>query len=325
MSRSLAALGGIVLVGCVRSYSPGAPRSATSGRARVSMEQLITAPPGSIAPNVGGVVIRAHYAAAPDETLGTPHLAPTSLPPCSGGVAAVSVSYNGLTSTLGAIFEGDAVEREHLFDEQPTVLDVAVYRNSGGRGCLRIPLVEDVKEPSWYDRPVFSLGWDASIAVPFRRVDDVSAIPLVNLRFGPWIGPVRLRSELGIGGAFMRSQNPNLTVYALRTGLLLDTLVLSAGRFGLGAAIGYDVVALDVGYQIRDFSHAGAGFHGIAQGPRAGLSFELLPFTPAGGAFVERPDSASGSIEIYAGALHGDDGRRTAPTLWLAFGIDVGH
>jgi hypothetical protein len=172
--------------------------------------------------------------------------------------------------------------------------------------------------------PPASLGYAFTLLVPFRRIYAADAAPMLALRGGPFIGPLRLRAELGIGGAFAENRNANLVAYSYRAGLLLDTLLAHVDRFGFGVAAGYDVTGITLGTNVEGLSHDGAGFQGLIYGPRAGISFELLPVSAPGPAFRARPDAASASLELYFAGESSHDHDGPTPALWFALGVDVG-
>ena len=288
----------LALTGCARQYSPRAPRSAQSGRSRLDATALTTLP--LMYPPSGAVLVEGNYSAEPKTTLGLPHLAPSGVSPCSGGVPASATLWQVDAGTFHAAFRGEAIERKGLLDKEPTVLEVAVLHEEEGRAreCLRVPIVTDPKTPEWSESPLFSIGYGVDLAVPFHSIHAVDAVPMFVVRMGPWIGPVRLRTELGIGGALTKNANPNLIGYSYRVGLLLDSMLVHAGRFGLGVVAGYDTIGISLGANVDGLSQEGAGFKGLIYGPRGGLSFALLPQTLPGPAFKARPDASSATFEI---------------------------
>ena len=80
------------------------------------------------------------------------------------------------------------------------------------------------------------------------------------------MGPVRVRVEGIGGGADAQSPNANLVGYAYGGGLLADTLLFDAHRFGLGLAAGYDVLGVSFAANVSSFSHDGAGPRGLMHG-----------------------------------------------------------
>jgi hypothetical protein len=329
----------LILGGCARNYEPNTPRSARVDGASLSATAFVHAPGPAVYPPVGAVAVQAPYRVERDVTLAKPRLAPSSTAPCSGGGVAATTTLWGddvpavpansveppaeQTGTLIALFRRDRVDRAGLL-RVPTALDVPVIKDRAQTGCLRVPLVEHPDEPEWSQAPIFSFGYGVDIAIPFRSIYAADAVSMFAIRMGPWVGPFRLRTVLGIGGGVEKSVNANLISYALRTGLLVDVLALHAGRFGVGVAAGYDSMALVLSPNIDQLSHAGAGYQGLIYGPRAGLSFALLPQTPPGPAFVARPDAASATLEVFAGALSSHDYDRATPAIWLTFAVDGG-
>jgi hypothetical protein len=186
-----------------------------------------------------------------------------------------------------------------------------------------VPVVENSGEAEWIEDPRWSAGFGFGVFVPFRRVYDVDAVPTFALRFGPWLGPARVRAELAWGGAHAHSTNANLVGYAFRSGLLFDALLLHTGHVGLGVAAGYDVTAIAFDANIKSLSHDGSGFRGWIHGPRAGLSLALLPPLPPGPAFRARPDAASGTLEIFTAALWSQDRASATAALFITLNIDA--
>jgi hypothetical protein len=230
------------------------------------------------------------------------------------------------TGTFLLLFRRDAVDGLGLL-EKPTALDVPVVDENGGGGrrCLRVPIVEGDGQPEWTEDPSISTGLGLSVLVPTRRIYAVDAAPMFVLRFGPWIGPVRARAQLAVGGADARSANPNLVGWAYGGGLLADTMLFHAGRFGLGAAVGYDAIGISFATQVAFASDAGSGYQGLIHGPRAGLSFALLPPIPPGRAFHARPDTASATLELFGAAAFSHDHSAATPALWIAVSVDSGR
>jgi hypothetical protein len=206
----------------------------------------------------------------------------------------------------------------------PLVVDVAVLRTDGDRAreCLRVPIVEGSAEPEWIQDPRWSAGFTFGVLVPFERVYGVAAVPGFALRLGPWLGPLRVRTELGWGGAWARSSNPNLVGYSYRGTLLLDTLVFHAGPFGLGVAAGYDVSAITFRPNVEGLSHDGDGYKGLYHGPRAGLLFAFVPPVPKGPAFRARPDASSVALEVYGAAAWSNDRDGATPAIFATMSID---
>jgi hypothetical protein len=315
----------LIAGGCVRSYVSRAPHSATVGRTSLELDSVVTAPGSAIYPPAGAVVVRGHYSAAPGETLAAPQLARPSSAPCEDGVPARIASSSSDKDTLTALFRRDAIDEHSLLSNEPTMFDVIVVRGlSGHPECLRVPLVVNPTRPEWSQTPRASFGYAFSLFVPFRRIYAADAAPMLTLRGGPFVGPVRLRAELGVGGAFEKNRNANLVAYSYRAGLLVDSLLLHTERFGLGVGAGYDLTGLTLSANVNALSHDGAGYQGLIYGPRAGIAFALLPQAPIGQAFVARPDAASATLELYMGAESSHDHANPTPAFWLALATDVG-
>ncbi len=211
--------------------------------------------------------MRGHYSAAPGEILAAPQLARASSAPCEDGVPARIASLRSDKDTLTALFRRDAIDEHGLLSKEPTMLDVIVVRGlKGGQDCLRVPLVVDPTRPEWSETPSASFGYAFSLFAPFRRIYAADAAPMLNLRGGPFVGPVRLRAELGVGGAFEKNRNANLVAYSYHAGLLVDSLLLHAERFGLGVGAGYDLTGLTLSANVDALSHDGAGYQGLICG-----------------------------------------------------------
>ena len=323
---------------CVRQYVPRSPRSAHADGASAAVTALYTAPPQSVYPPVGAVALQGSYRKEQGVTLAVPRLAPDGAAPCSAGVPASTTlwaddSASGSSSdptsnatqagSMMAIFRRDGVDRLGLL-RAPTALDVAVFRQDGSHDCLRLPVVVRATEPEWSEHPVFSWGVGVDLFVPFRPIYAADAASMFVFRMGPWVGPVRLRSELGLGGAFEKNTNANLVSYVLRAGIVLDALVVHTGRFGLGVSAGYDTMAFSLRPNVEDLSHQGEGYQGLIHGPRAGLSFALLPQVPPGPAFDARPDTTSATFELFGAAVSSHDYASATPAIWMTLAIDGG-
>jgi hypothetical protein len=322
-------------VSCGRVYEPRAPRVAASPQAEVSVETISAVVGAAMYPPHGSVTLVGRYASQPGAVLAVPRLTRADSAPCSNGVDPVFVSSETdaepeqekrtrpNSGWFAWIFRRDQVDGLGPFGQSPLALDVTVVRSDGERGreCLRVPLIQGGAAPEWIQNPRWSVGTGFTLLLPFHRVYGVAALPAIALRFGPWFGPLRVRPELGIGGAYARSSNANLVGYSYRGALLLDTLVLHVGRFGLGVAAGYDVTAISFGPNVESLSHEGAGYQGLLHGPRAGLVFTFLP-PILSGAFRARPDAASASLEFYGAAAWSGDRESATPAIFVTMSID---
>jgi hypothetical protein len=325
----------ISLVGCVTPYRANTPHSAKIPAANVELDQVVIASQASVA--IGSQVhnvapaayIVGHYRTDPKVALGYPQLAPTSVSPCSGGSTA---------STLALIRDNEApassessgtllaiVRRGPTTFQEPTSFDIPISYSDGRAGtCLRVPVVEGHGNIEWKRDPSVSLGLGAQMLTPFRRIYGVAAAPMLSVRFGPWIGPLRLRGNLAYGGALAEAKNPNLVGYAFGGGALADTLLFSAGRFGLGVAAGYDVTAITFGANINALSHEGTGYRGLIHGPRAGLLFALISEPAMLPSFKRRKDSESATLEVFGAAAWSRDHASATPALWITLSMDGG-
>jgi hypothetical protein len=310
--------------GCARLYSPRALHVAHSRDASIEATHLATLPGSAIYPPVGGIVVEGKYSNSSETSLGGGRISAASEPPCSGGVATSTLYTSADEGTFVAGFHRDSIDRQGLLAREATSLDVTVLDRNATPQCVRVPMVVDPKTPEWSQSPIFSFGYGIDVLVPFHPIYAVDAASMFVVRMGPWIGPVRLRTELGIGGALMRNPNANLVGYAYRAGLLIDTLLLHRGRFGLGVGAGYDTTGISLGANVEQLSHEGEGFQGLISGPRGGVSFALLPQVPPGPAFEARPDAASATFEIYVASETSHDRASATPALWLTFSTDAG-
>ncbi|HEX3774440.1 MAG TPA: hypothetical protein VHV51_08245 [Polyangiaceae bacterium] len=314
----------LAVSGCVREYRPSTPHTAQVGSGSLSLTTIETASGAVIYPPHGGVVVQGHYRVEAGDSFTTPVLTKTNTPPCSGGTRAHRSEVNADNGTLAALFPRDELDSQRLLATEPTALDVNVVHADGTRECLRVPVLSAPARTEWLQDPAASLGYAFTLLVPFRRIYAAGAAPMLTLRGGPFIGPLRLRAELGIGGAFAENRNANLVAYSYRAGLLLDALLAHIDRFGFGVAAGYDVTGISLDASVQALSHEGVGFQGLIYGPRAGVSFELLPTPPLGPAFRARPDAASASLELYLAAESSHDHDKPTPALWFTVGVDVG-
>jgi len=319
-----AAFSAYLACGCVTTigYKPTVPHEAKSRDAAFEVNR-ITATPGP------SVIITGQYRLEQNASPGFPSLALSAARPCSGGIAASALGLG--THMLG---ENVATSGEFFYHfrqdstllREPTVLDIPILRRNGAAPtCLRVPIVERRTTPEWTRLPNYSLGMGFQLLVPFRRIYDVSVVPMLAFRGGPWIGPLRLRVALEWGGAAAKTSNPNLIGYAYGAGLLADTLFYSKGVWGLGVAAGYDVTAISFDANVEKLSHQGAGYRGLMHGPRWGLLFELLGDPAVSPAFKRRRDSESITLEIFGAAEWSSDHAVATPGLWFALGGDLGN
>jgi hypothetical protein len=327
---AIAALG--VACGGGRFYKPMSLHVGRAPGAAVDARLVSTWPASESYPPSGVVNLRAVYQVHPGTALTSPQLASATSAPCSGGIrprATADVRVSGRpdalpTGSLEVSFARDAVDRNGLLWRKPTVLDMTVLYAGAPAGCLRMPLVEAGAAPEWMDVPTWSFGMGFRLFAPLHRIYGVDAASMFVLRFGRWLGPVRLRAELAGGGALANETNANLVGYSYGAGLLADYLLLSAGRFGLGVAVGYDLTGISFAANIDSFSHDGAGFAGPIYGPRAGLSFAWIPQPPPGSAFRARPDARSITLEIFGAALSSQDQGAATGALWFMLSVDAG-
>jgi hypothetical protein len=334
-ARVLALLAiGALSVACSgsRLYRPKTAHVGHAPGAAVDARQIWTQPASESYPPSGVVSVRAVYQIHPGAALTSPRLVPATSAPCEGGIGPRATADVGTparadalpSGSLGITFARDAVDRDGLLWSQPTMLDLTVLYAGAPAGCLRTPLVEAGAAPEWTDVPVGSVGVGLRVLTPLHRIYGVDAATMFVVRFGRWLGPVRLRAELAGGGALAHGTNANLTGYSYGAGLLADYLLLSAGRFGLGAMVGYDFTGISFAANIDSFSHDGAGFAGPIYGPRAGLSFGMIPERAPGSAFRVRPDARSTTLEIFAAALSSQDPGAATAALWFMLSMDAG-
>jgi hypothetical protein len=330
-----------VQVGCVSVYSSkaGAP-SASSLEASVSVSHAVFAERASTS-RPPAVYFIGEYRAARGTMLGLPTLAPVASRPCGGGLGASTFSVARAeadepldpaatapqATTTGEVvtgFDRKELEEGRLLRE-PTALDFPLLHPDGSPpSCLRLSVVRDGRTAEWERNPILSLGYGFRVAIPFDRIYNVDAIPQFMLRVGPWLGPVRLRAELGIGGAAATARNPNLVGYSYSGGVAADVLLLDVRRFGLGFEAAYDVTSINFGSNVKAYSQEGTGYRGLIHGPRAGLTFSLLPEPPVSPAFAARPNSASGSIELYVAPEWSSERASATPAFFLVFAADGG-
>lgn len=327
----------ITASGCGTAYNSTRPHTATAANASIVAEQVIAVDgprkvPESPDVPVENVYVHAKYRAASDIALGVPTLSLSTSAPSSGGTPATIIMLNrslvrpGDNSSSGRVlwaFPRAMTESQGLL-HAPTSLDVPLTHLDGRPPeCLRLPIVDGRGGAEWERNPSLSFGFGLDALALFRRIYGVAGASMFALRFGPWLGPVRVRGELAVGGAFAEARNPNLFAYAYGGGLRADTLLFSTGRFGLGAAAGYDLTGISFAPDVKWGSQQGAGFQGLIHGPRAGLTFDLLAQPAIGPAFRRRRDSESGSIEIYGASEWGKNGSAT-PALWFMVNLDAG-
>jgi hypothetical protein len=323
-----------MLAGCARQYTPVTPKAVEALEARADIEHVLTttAGGGTTPPPVdGSVQLWGTYSVRDGAELAFPRLAPASSTPCSGGVRAIASSFGDETMVPPAAGRFALTFRRLEVDggaplwSQPTALDFSVVHADGKPpSCLRVPVVEQADTAEWEQVPRFSFGYGWRNAINTRRIYGGVYGSLFVVRFGPWIGPVRLRAELAVGGTIADASNANLLSYAYGGGLLADYLLFSTGQFGLGVAAGYDVTGYSFSANVDALSHDGAGYQGLTHGPRGGLLFELLPPPAPGTAFRARPDATSGSLEVFGGALASSDYKALTPAVWVLLGVDAG-
>jgi hypothetical protein len=314
-----------------RYYKPTSVHEGRAPGAAVA-PRVVFVPPVEKFAQSGALVIHSAYKVYPGVALTSPRLALTSSVPCESGVPAMATFHSGRRAPTDPMeagfletgFTRDAVDRGRLLRWDPTSLDLKVLYAEAPAGCLRVPLVDAAPAPQWIDVPTWSAGMGLRLVAPFQRIYGVDLATSFVLRFGRWLGPVRLRTELALGGALAHAQNPNLTGYSYGAGLVADYLLLSSGSFGLAATAGYDVTGISFSANIDAYSHEGAGFAGPIYGPRAGLSFAWLPVPSPGGVFRARPDGKSSTLEIFGAALSSQDRDAATGALWFMWSADLG-
>lgn len=321
-------------VGCTgsRLYRATSPHVGRAAGAAVDARVIWTQPAAESHPPSGLVNLRAVYKLHQGTALTSPRLALATSGPCEDGIPPTATADVGSperpdalqAGSLGITFARDAVDRDGLLWAKPTVLDLTVLYARAPAACLRTPLVEAGAPHEWSDVPIWSLGMGLRVLAPLHRIYGVDAASMFVLRFGRWLGPIRLRAELAGGGALAHETNANLTGYSYGAGLLADYLLFSVRRFGLGATVGYDFTGISFAANIVSFSHDGAGFAGPIYGPRAGLSFGWIPEPPPGSAFRSRPDARSTTLEVFGAALSSQDSGTATAALWFMLSVDAG-
>jgi hypothetical protein len=314
---------------CTATYRPETPHVGIAPGASVEARRILTVPPA--AGGADQVVIQAEHGLRPSTALVSGKLSPMTSPPCEGGLEPLAWSQvklgfpppQGPVESLAVSFPRAAIDREGLLWAKPTALDFKVLHPDAPADCLRVPLVENLS-PEWMDRPVFSFGMGFRIFAPFARIYGVDATTMFVVRFGSWLGPMRLRVELAGGGAWAHSSNANLTGYSFGAGLLADAVLFAAKSVGVGVAAGYDITGISFAANIDSFSHQGAGFAGFMHGPRAGLTIGAIPEPPPGPAFSARRGARSMTFEVFSAALWSQERAAATPALWFTLSMDAG-
>jgi hypothetical protein len=321
---------------CGTAYVSTRPHTATLADTKVDVDRVIAVDGPRRRPEapkipVEMVYVHGTYEAERRAVLGLPTLAAPASSPCSTGASATFVVMDRFPSARGGSQSGDALwgfarasTEERSLLRGPTVLDVPIAHFDGRPSeCLRVPVVDDRGGVEWERKPALALGYGFEMLALFDRVYGANAAPMFAVRVGPWLGPVRLRAEVDLGGALAKAKNPNLVGYAYGGGVRADTLVFSAGRFGLGAALGYDVLGISFAPEVSWYSQRGRGFQGWIHGPRAGLAFELLAQPAIGPAFRRTRNSESASFEVYAASEWSHDRASPTPALWFMLNLDA--
>jgi hypothetical protein len=287
------------------------------------------------------VFVDVAYSTASTESIGPARLTTPGAPLCAAGIFAreTTISRDAWAETRARAsgdasfsFRRDEMDREGLSLAGPLVVDLPVLSPAPAQAptpapadrCLRLPLVDGSGAPEWREPDDASIGVGVRVRALGQTVYGMAADVALVLRAGPWVGPVHIRGELGVGGGAAPAEGAppqdNGWFLTVTPGVSAEWLFAVAGRVGLAAGAGYDATWID--FVGAPASNLPGGARGWLHGPRAGLSLLLLPGPSHSPAFRGRTDTWSSSFELYGTAALNDD-RGTVPVFWFAYAGDL--
>jgi hypothetical protein len=305
--------------GSIRIFKPTVPHEAEHSVLNVSLEKIdVTRAPGG-----GQLTMKLHTDPVGSTVPVVFRLSDSETSPCSGGVLAHSVWTESLSmkrevSSFGSQefvleFSREGIDKRAMFERGLAVLDLFAVDDDtpAATQCVRLPLVQDTARTEWEDNPSWFFGGRLGVFVPVKTVGGVKGGMLERLRFGPWLGPVRLLAELGLGLVFSskaESGKPT-SMWLFTGGVGASTLLFSLGRIGLVAELGYEVNVPDS--RRMDYIP-------ILHGPHLALRISGLPERLGWPGFDDtRPFTADAGLELFTALWW--DGSEPGPTA--VFGI----
>lgn len=302
------------LVGCVQEYFPNAPHQSVRPGLAARVDSLTLLQTLQVRMSVYGI-----GPARVRRVL----LTPSDSLPCHEGVREIDMALDGhrvwakpmdvsgpheLVLRYGAGAANEILAR-------PASLDLVLAGEPGPDQCLRVALEGPEPARAWHMNVNGTAGGTLRIVSPADSVDGIGAGWSLDMRLGTYAGPLRLRGEVGVGGAHCSIDCEGNT-----TGFLWAPLGASVHGF----AIDSPGALLDVGLAYRFVPALVSGKEGertsYVHGPELrlmlGESVQHGPGLP-GGARV-----ASGGYELFAAEWFGKHDERSF-VLGIGFVTDA--
>lgn len=253
-------------------------------------------------------------------------------PACGGGVMPYRIFQEGTwiqggriaadprlelfgSSKLGCIFGHDEVEERGLLRDVPTVLDLKILggKPDGSSYCIRVPVAHSTEPDEWEYMPSWFMGMGYRLQGFSRMVGRLDWSGAIVFRLGRWLGPVRLRAELGywLSREDIEDASRRRKVHFVPSAIAADAFVLRLGQSGIGVELGYELTTV-----IPNSSVDGPVY---LHGPRLGLKYLKYPRPPDWPAFRTKEEGQSFGIEFYFTYLLGEGDAAGA----LGFGVAI--
>lgn len=306
---------GSCLAGCFVAYHPTRPREAAADGVAARVTAVTTL--GDVAEiNV------ALKTPAGERTANAWLTTPVTVP-CSGGVAATSMSPGALHADERVLgFSQRMFDAAGLLGNVPTVvdLDLAPDDPAGTRRCLRVPVTDASGGIAWRAWPRWFLATGLRVVAGPPNPDPIERALLVSFGGGIWLGPLRLRVDWLVGQARTDRLPPpgygNSNAQLIGGDVGAEIFPLHVGELGIGVQVAYEYLATDFNASQSDGTESDVYDGRGPQGPRVALRIGRLPEPPSWPAFSARPDHWSLGIDLFAARWFGLPG--TAP---MRYGI----
>jgi hypothetical protein len=310
-ARVAALLAALAAAGCSgKMFRPLTPRVVEDEGAAVNVDGIYVARfIGGGLDDTSGVTFGLEVSWRAPARVGEARLTSLLLPACASGMRSKNViSARGQPGAeeLTVTFPRRAVDKAGVLADGPAALDLLVFpsdRSTAGR-CVRIPVRAGGAAPEEWVHHAVLVGGEERVMVFHSGVPGLESPGVVlGLGLGAWSGRWRwmLEGEGGFSGRVDPStgQSGMGRLFGMWGGSAsASTLLLSRGRFGLGAIGGYELLRGEPsGPTPAGVTLAPLTLHG----PRAGLRLLYLVDPLAWPGFRSPRDAFVGGLAVYGG------------------------
>jgi hypothetical protein len=250
---------------------------------------------------------------------------------CSGGVMPFRIYREGIRSQderitgvprlellgpgeLGLFFRQSEIEERDLLRKSSAMLDLKIMggEQDDSSDCVRLPIAQSTEPDEWEYMPSWFVGLGYRLQGFSRTVGWLDWSGAFVFRLGRWLGPVRLRAELGywLSRADVDGDSRR-RLHFVPAAIAADVSILRTGQSGIGIELGYELTTV-----IPD---SAADDPVYLHGPRLGLKYTKYKRPPDWPAFRAREDGQSFGVEFYVTYLLGDDDSAGA----FGFGVAI--